>query len=397
MNEPTVAAGNIPPVDEGDLPIVPPSLPTIDAAPPGGVVVVDDTPPNINTLNDIDDSGNILSSGDADDTMQLLIQHDAQDDLFLQQQIEKETQEHMDLADQEEGTLIDSFNVPNEQRLKQLKMVHITSPDGKTLHKRTWLKMICAGTSLSKSMDRKKRVMNAGRHSDRAQDGAAKDNVITRAFNAGQFKMSYDRDDSNSASDLIIGGVDYCGVIVKTTNSIQMVICQFQRFGESTGGPQLEKSHPRGGGSYRATVQVQSAVECKNAADETCLKITGDIVGTLYDVPSACLEPFTPSLEEWDHVNEGLVTTAVMRVSDLQVSFNDMLARKKRHEPKEKHRLSIVPLVVGGEDHFVVDRVSDAYDVIVCNICIPPMAISGPGICGATYDEVKLNRVITLP
>ena len=32
--------------------------------------------------------------------MQLLIQHDAQDNLFLQQQIEKETQEHMDLADQ---------------------------------------------------------------------------------------------------------------------------------------------------------------------------------------------------------------------------------------------------------------------------------------------------------
>ena len=92
--------------------------------------------------------------------------------------------------------------------------------------------------------------------------------------------------------------------------------------------------------------------------------------------------------------NEGLVTTAVMRVSDLKVSFNDMLARGKRHEPKEKYQLSIVPLVVEGEDYFVVDRVSDAYKVNVCNICIPPVAISGPGICGATYDEVKVNRVI---
>ena len=224
MNEPTVAAGNIPTVQEGDLPVVPPLLPTINVA-PGGVVVVDDTPINTNNLNDAVVSGHILSSGDADNTVQLLFQHDAQDD--QQQQIEKETQEHMDLADQEKGSLIDSSDVPNEQRLKQLKMVHITSPDCKSLHKRTWLKMICAGTSLSKSMDRKKRVMNAGRQSDCTQDGAAKDNVITRGFNVGQFKMSYDRDDSNSASDLIIGGVDYCGVIVKTTKSIQMVICQF--------------------------------------------------------------------------------------------------------------------------------------------------------------------------
>ena len=178
MNEPTVAACNIPLVDEGDLPIVPPSLPTIDAA-PGGVVVVDDTPINTNTLNNVDDSGNTLSSGNADDTVQLLIQRNAQDDQFLQQQIEKETQEHMDLADQEEGTLIDSFNVPNEQQLKELQMVHITSPDGKSLHKRTWLKIICAHTSLSKSMDRKKGVMNPGRHSDLTSDGAVNSICLT--------------------------------------------------------------------------------------------------------------------------------------------------------------------------------------------------------------------------
>ena len=74
---------------------------------------------------------------------------------------------------------------------------------------------------------------------------------------------------------------------------------------------------------------MQSAVECKNAEDETCLKITGDIVGTLYDVPSDCLEPFTPSLEEWENENEGgLVTTAVMRVSDPQILFNDMVAHQ---------------------------------------------------------------------
>ena len=179
-----------------------------------------------------------------------------------------------------------------------------------------------------------------------------------------------------------------------SSKSTQMVICQFQCFGESTGELQLEKSYPQGGGSHRTTLQVQSVAKYKNSAYDVCLKIRGNILGTIINVQSDCLEPFTPTLEEWQNGNGELVTTAVMRVSDIHTSFDDMLSHHKHHNPKEKHQITIMPILVGRKEQIMVANVSEVYEDIVCNIYRPPKIIAGPTVSGSTYNKTKVNRLI---
>ena len=90
-----------------------------------------------------------------------------------------------------------------------------------------------------------------------------------------------------------------------------MVICNYWRFGDITGA-QLEKSWSQNGGKYRATLIVQEVVEGCNAMNESCLKMSGDVIGSLYNVELANLWPSAPSIEEWSNSSGDLESTVVM-------------------------------------------------------------------------------------
>ena len=53
--------------------------------------------------------------------------------------------------------------------------------------------------------------------------------------------------------------------------------------------------------------------------NEPCLKMSGNILGSLYNVELANIWSFAPSIEEWSNISGDLESTAVMQVSDLEV------------------------------------------------------------------------------
>ena len=110
--------------------------------------------------------------------------------------------------------------------------MYIVNPHtNKIWHKKKLLKTLMAGTSLTKSMDRKHCVRDVGHHDKRA--GVAENNNICTCA----FKLSYEREDReedpNSGADHLVGG-DYWGLIVESktnkysaSKSVQMMICKY--------------------------------------------------------------------------------------------------------------------------------------------------------------------------
>ena len=114
------------------------------------------------------------------------------------------------------------------------------------------LKTLIAGTSLTKLMDRKHHVRDGGHHDNRA-GMVEENNICTRAFKL-LFEKEDRQEDPDYGADHLVGG-DYCVVIVEsktikysTSESVQMVICKYWRFGDVTGA-QLEESWSQNGGN----------------------------------------------------------------------------------------------------------------------------------------------------
>ena len=107
--------------------------------------------------------------------------------------------------------------------------------------------------------------------------------------------------------------------------------------------------------------------------------MAGKVWGSLYDVESSNIWPFTPSVEEWsDPVSGELATTAVMRVLDLELAFKDMACSEKPHVPKNKHVCIIAPIKINGRNPFVLSSDSNTYDDTICPLCDPPLSLLAP-------------------
>ena len=78
-----------------------------------------------------------------------------------------------------------------------------------------------------------------------------------------------------------------------TSKSVQMVIYKYWHVGDVT-GPQLEKCWNRNGEKYRANLVMYELVEYFNALNEPCLEMTGNVLGSLYNIELANIQLFLP-------------------------------------------------------------------------------------------------------
>ena len=121
--------------------------------------------------------------------------------------------------------------------------------------------------------------------------------------------------------------------------------------------------------------------------------MTGNVLGSPHNVVSSNSLPFAPSIEEWSDPDPGeLVSTAVMRVSDLKATFKDISLCAKPHKPKDKYTITITPIRINGKYPFMLSTESNTYDDIVCHISDPHIVIAGPSDTEKEHDEVKVNQ-----
>ena len=102
--------------------------------------------------------------------------------------------------------------------------------------------------------------------------------------------------------------------------------------------------------------------------NEPCLEMSGNVLGSLYNVELANIRPFTPSIEEWYNSSGDLESTAVMRVSDLELSSMDISFHGTYHQPKDRDQIDITPMKINTKQLFVLSDVSHSCEDIICSL-----------------------------
>uniref|UniRef100_A0A7S2L7F9 Uncharacterized protein n=1 Tax=Skeletonema marinoi TaxID=267567 RepID=A0A7S2L7F9_9STRA len=304
---------------------------------------------------------------DEDDRYDILLREkEDEEEKFIDDVIDAEAAA---IPEDELGEVIGSSGNTNEEKSKKMRSVYVEDPNGDLVHKRTLLKIINSGRALRKSMDRAKRVRGDARHGNGKESA---DSCVKKAY-----KFAHDRTDFDSGANLHSIG-DFCCVLVESTEgsskNAHMVVGKLQRFGEGNCSNPLHLSWPIEKATFKAYVQVINVDAYSNIDGDLCLRPTGEIILTLMNVPSYCITPITPSLEE-SEVDGESVTNALMKLSELKTVFVEMTSAGTRCH-KLKKTIVLPPITVNSESPFIVtNKVSN---LPVCGICRPPMTIGKP-------------------
>ena len=321
-------------------------------------------------------------------------------DALVREEEKREADEIDDAISTEIDTIRASTDVevlvgaPREERLMEMKSLFVTH-NGQKYHKKTILKNINQGRSLTKSFDRKRRVMDEARKGYTA-GGKEVDSVVTRAY-----KFAHDNSaDPNSGSDHY-NADDYCCALIKSVHdqssrnaTKHMVIAKYQRFGNPTCSSPLELSWPMSKGDYRASLVIIKAVHYVDSFNQPCLRSTGKIIASLRNIHSSCVYPITPSMETVEVENQPgeLVTHSVMQLSALRDVF-DILSNKNHHS-RPKNELRLEPVEVDGKAAFIVQGSNNNQEteLPICNHCTPPMKIGKPGMNDGDINKAIRNH-----
>ena len=101
--------------------------------------------------------------------------------------------------------------------------------------------------------------------------------------------------------------------------------------------------------------------------------MSGNVLGSLYNVESANIWPFAPSIEEWSSSSGDLKSTAVMRVFDLKLSFKDISSHGTYHQSKDRDQINITPIQINTKHPFVLSDWSYSYKDIIAACVIPQL------------------------
>ena len=317
--------------------------------------------------------------------MKLIAERDREDNILLLEHLELER----DRLDSSQSEVFGEGAITHDL-LAEYRSTHILDRNSNLVHKRTLIKRVNQGRSLSLSTDRVHRVRGDTKTSNRGSttSSASSQTVVGRATefatSSGQWRFTLDSEsDPNSGTSLHKSG-DFCGVIVQSkldgggTKKKYMVIGKFQRFGDATKRVQLDL-FTQCGGDFRATVLVLDVLPYTNMAGQECLEVSDQITGTLYNVDSSCLIALSPSIEEITILGEDELPSShdSMKLDDLKAGFDILLLRGKHHDNKDSN---IKPINLGSRVHFIADAASSSVsrELLVCSICDPPKTISRP-------------------
>ena len=87
---------------------------------------------------------------------------------------------------------------------------------------------------------------------------------------------------------------------------------------------------------------------------EPCLKMSDNVLGSLYNIELANTRPFAPSIEEWSNSSGDLESTVVMQVSDLELSFKDISPHGTYHQPKDRDQMYTHTIKINTKHPFVL-------------------------------------------
>ena len=169
-----------------------------------------------------------------------------------------------------------------------------------------------------------------------------------------------------------------------------MVIAKFQRFGITTSTTPLELYWPKSKKEYRASVVILKVAEYTDSFNQLCLRATGDIIASLKNVHSSCIIPITPSMESVENQSGGIITHAVMQVSDLDVAFGAL--SKIKTQPRAKNEINLEPIKVDSETPFVSTANTEQRNLLICNICVTPMEIGKSNMTDGDINKSLRNH-----
>ena len=308
-----------------------------------------------------------------------------------------------DLRDLEEAELFGEGKFTSSQ-LDDFRKLHILdgNPIPNLVHKRTVIKRMNQGRSVTKTTDRTGRVQGVRKYGGRA--GLSNQTIVGKAFDSAVNNMEEGWEDSGN-SQLKSG--DYCAVIVQSKRGeggsapkcTYMVVGKFQRFGNDHLRHPLNLSWPIGGEKYCASVFVLGVKAYTSRSNEECLTPSGDIICTLGKVDASCILPISPYNEIIATEENGLLPVAidVMKIKDLSNAFDILVQRYKHHVAKGGN---IGPVQMGEKLYFVVgdnDPFSRSLELLVCTICDPPQYINRPkskDVKPQFKDENELQRAL---
>ena len=178
---------------------------------------------------------------------------------------------------------------------------------------------------------------------------------------------------------------------MKTTKPFIMMLCKFSAFGPTNKRSQLELYHHKDGSPYRARVLVLRVQEYSNANSENCIRVaeTDDVICELSNIDSSCIQTVSLLSEDVAH-NHSIVPYSqdYLKISDLEVVFRWLQENGKYHDCGKN--VVIQPIIVYGETSFHTTTTSArSGEIVVCNICVPPMTISKE-----KFDGTALQRAI---
>ena len=226
------------------------------------------------------------------------------------------------------------------------------------------------------------------------------DTLITRAsaFGSGdRWVRPSIKDDPNLGSDQIKSD-NFCLVLLRGRTSSQsksrpvfMMLCKYTAFGALEKITQLNLFIPRDS-QYRALITVIKVEQYANASKDECVRPfldnTNDIICELRNVDSSCIQPILILTEDVADVDSVIPTSqSFLKMNNLSVAFKHMTEKGKHHDYKNE---TIPPIHVYGKVHFhTTTTLTRLGEVVVCNICSPPMTISQ-----YKYNATVLQRAI---
>eukprot|EP00956_Cyclotella_meneghiniana_P032894 scaffold92009_cov60-Cyclotella_meneghiniana.AAC.5 len=304
----------------------------------------------------------------------MIARKEAEEDEFVQEVIDQEDEEEAVRVDRGCVLLDATFS---EERMAEMRSMYVKDDDGNDVHKKTVLKRLNQGKSLSKSFDREKRVRGD------AKKGAGRSNQEGVAHRA--FRYAHDASGDPESGTKTHNADDYCCLLVETLldSSSQnkkvkhMVVGVYKRFGPTTTNSPADLCWPIDKPHYRACIEVVATQSYHDINSDMGLKCTGKILATFRNVHSSTITPIKPSLEESETDIEGqLVTVACMKITDLSTIFSELTNRSMSHTFKSETVLP--PTMIDHETPFVVVRRTStaAARYFTCSQCTPPKNIA---------------------
>lgn len=161
-----------------------------------------------------------------------------------------------------------------------------------------------------------------------------------------------------------------------------MLVAKFQRFGIATSLSPLELSWEKSKTDYRASLIIVKIVECHDFENQKCIRSTGEVLASLKNVHSSCIQPISPTMESEEKQPGVIATYAKMKTTEL-CAVLDILAARKIHY-RAKNELVMDPLLIDGSAMFTLQATtnssSDDSHLVLCKLCDPHTVLGKPNM-----------------